>query len=146
MSERRATEIKFRVTPSEKALWQAEADDEGVGLSGLIRRRMNVMSRAKEALWAAQNAKLDGASLLRDNAIELLDPCHGACNGHGCEKQPPLPAERDVCTTDPCSCDTAEVEAPSWLEDKMYPTNNGEIEVPEPENVKPDWTFEGRSV
>lgn len=41
MSERKTTEIKLRVTPAEKSAWQLAAEDEGIGLSELIRREMN---------------------------------------------------------------------------------------------------------
>lgn len=42
MSERKIAEIKFRITPSEKARWQAKAAEEQIGLSELIRRAMHL--------------------------------------------------------------------------------------------------------
>lgn len=49
MSERKTTEIKLRVTPAEKNAWQLAAEDEGIGLSELVRREMNgVAQRAMQ--------------------------------------------------------------------------------------------------
>lgn len=63
MSERKTTEIKLRVTPVEKAAWQLAAEDEGVGLSELIRREMND--------WAAQRRPADGASEFISTNVRL---------------------------------------------------------------------------
>lgn len=49
MSERKTTEIKLRVTPAEKNSWQLAAEDEGIGLSELIRREMNGVAQKPSA-------------------------------------------------------------------------------------------------
>lgn len=74
MSERKTAEIKFRITPSEKARWQALADVEEIGLSELIRRAVNAAPRttAEERVWEKLNESLDGTALI-DNAIAGLE-------------------------------------------------------------------------
>jgi hypothetical protein len=49
VSERKTAEIKFRVTPTEKAAWQQYAEGAQLGLSELIRREVNEGIRANEA-------------------------------------------------------------------------------------------------
>lgn len=48
MSERKTAEIKFRITPSEKAAWQRYAEEAQLGLSELIRREVNAEIRSEE--------------------------------------------------------------------------------------------------
>lgn len=52
MSERKTTEIKLRVTPAEKVAWQCAAEEDGIGLSELVRREMNTRVQQKST-WAA---------------------------------------------------------------------------------------------
>lgn len=67
MSERKTAEIKFRIEPSVKAFWQAQAADETDGnLSELITKATN-----QHVHWAKENARLDGTKLL-GNAIEAV--------------------------------------------------------------------------
>lgn len=60
MSEKKTAEIKFRIEPSVKAFWQAQAADETEdNLSELITKAVN-----QYVHWAKENARLDGTKLL----------------------------------------------------------------------------------
>jgi len=109
MSERRTAEIKFRVTPTEKALWQAAAESEGLGLSELIRLAV------QEYLWRYRPS-LDSTSL-KDNAIAQLDPETDSVVFPDSEAflrslEDGASPQRDVCTTDPCTCDSPQEDVP----------------------------------
>ena len=65
MSEKKTAEIKLRIEPSRKARYQQAAADEEIGLSEFI------VKAADDRMWAAQNQKIDGLSLV-DNAISSL--------------------------------------------------------------------------
>lgn len=72
MSERKTAEIKFRIEPSVKARWQAQAAAETDGnLSELITKATN-----QHVHWAKENARLDGTKLLGNaiDAITEIDP------------------------------------------------------------------------
>jgi hypothetical protein len=73
MSERKTSEIKFRITPSEKARWQAAAEGEQVGLSELIRRRVNAVGDARQ---------------VADATVSNITDCPG-CDDCSCPKDEP---------------------------------------------------------
>jgi hypothetical protein len=67
MSERKTSEIKFRIEPSVKARWQDTATEETDGnLSELIVKALDQYVR-----WAATNRHLDGTRLI-GNAIATI--------------------------------------------------------------------------
>jgi hypothetical protein len=91
VSERKTEEIKFRVAPSVKAAWQAEAERLELkgGVSELIHRRM------QEAQWAEQNKAMDGIPTIR-KITEWL----------------PRPKEASV---EPCACEFGDGDPPACL-------------------------------
>lgn len=83
MSANRNAEIKIRVTPDEKARWQAYADAEGESLSTMIRSSMNREVRTAKAdeLTAKQVVVLDPKqsifqTLLSKSAYDVLHAGH----------------------------------------------------------------------
>jgi hypothetical protein len=67
MSERKTSEIKFRIEPSVKARWQDTATEETDGnLSELITKALDQYVR-----WAATNRHLEGDT---GDRITMLDP------------------------------------------------------------------------
>lgn len=66
MSERKTAEIKFRIEPSVKAHWQADADAKDISLSALIVETMNsraAREQLEHVLWEEQNRSLCEHSL-----------------------------------------------------------------------------------
>lgn len=120
MSERKTTEIKLRVSPAEKTAWQAEAEQEGIGLSELIRREMNAR---------AQITFLDPAVLV-NNAIESL--CERGAGDSGAVAQ--LEAIRDSDTKASVAPTSVSVSLRGYV-----PTSGVAGSVAKP------WTFEGRN-
>lgn len=43
--EKRDSWLKVRISPEEKAVWQAEAEDEGLTLANLVRARMGTVAQ-----------------------------------------------------------------------------------------------------
>lgn len=68
MSERKTAEIKLRVSPSDKARWQARADEAKVSLSALICCEMNAQAHSAEAA-----KHLDGTVLLNNAIVTIAD-------------------------------------------------------------------------
>lgn len=170
--ERKTAEIKFRVEPSVKAFWRAQAADETDGnLSELITKATN-----QHVHWAKENARLDGTKLLGNaiDAITEVDPVEsqfatvlspGVPEGDlwvvdmdKVSLERPAPAaiikhitdaspQEDVPTSDEvgAKCDCGQVHTTHF----DFGASNEGHSVACPANPaltrKQDWTFEGRN-
>ncbi len=74
MSDRRTTDITFRVTPDEKARWQSAAAAEGVGLSAWLRGLANGAYVRRTRGWILKAPPRIVPDMSKGTAVNLEPP------------------------------------------------------------------------